>query len=608
MKTSIPFVTNRHERRSLRSATVAFCISLAGVLGAKAQHLDGTLDTNFYGSPLYVQTINTGFGNSSGGGDASGCELDAVYTKVSGGNLYIFIAGCYQNNGNHLNVFIAGGGAGQTNLNISGGWTASAMNGSGFPNGFQATYMLDLNDYSGTLYANGYVLNNSGSVNSYLGSVGLSSGIGTGTVSGIEFALNNTLTSTMGASGQALSGAGSGTNTTTGLEIVIPTSAIGYTSGAVNVLCDINGNNDGYLSNQFLPGLAVGSANLGTTTFNFSTTPPVTNQVVFAVDMTYQIQLGYFHPGSSVYVAGNFNGWPGASSGNGLLLVNNPPYNSGGNTNIYYGTNTFIGLPGTSPTQYKFNQNDASAQNGGWESIDNKVLTLLTTNGTLVLPIAVFNNLYASEVLQTQTLLTFTVDMTGAVDRFGNPFDPNNDLVLVDGDFLNPQWACLSHPADPVPNTDYSQNFLTREGTTMLYTNSYTVPAGNTLEVTYKYGIYHDSGNLNTNVDNEAGYAQNHSRYIRNNSGVYNFATDIFGQQRTNSAAANEIAFGNLTIGRPTGSVFPIAWLGLPGVHLQYSTGLGSGWTDLNATDGTMSTNWPSSTGSAFFRLIRPLQ
>ena len=608
MKPSISFISNSHGRSSVRSVMMAAGISLAGVLGVQAQHLDGTLDTSFYGSPLYVQTINTGFGNSTGGGDASGCELDAVYTKVSGGNLYIFIAGCYQNNGNHLNVFIAGGGSGQTNLNISDGWTASAMNGSAFPNGFQATYMLDLNDYSGTVYADGYTLNNSGSVNAYLGSVGLTGGIGTGTASGIEFALNNTLTSTMGTSGQALSGATSGTNTTTGLEIVIPTSMIGYTSGSVNVLCDINGGNDGYLSNQFLPGLAIGSGNLGTTTFNFSSTPPVTNQVVFAVDMTYQIQLGYFHPGSSVYVAGNFNGWPAASSGTGLVLTNYPPYNSGGNTNIYYGTNTFTGLPGTSPTQYKFNQNDASAQNGGWESIDNKTLTLLTTNGTLVLPIAVFNNLYASEVLATNTLLTFTVDMTGAVDEFGNPFDVNNDEVLVDGDFLNPQWAALSHPTDPEIQSDYGQNFLTREGSTMLFTNSYLVPAGNPLEITYKYGIYHDSGDLNTNVDNEAGYAQNHVRYIRNDTGVYNFPTDIFGQQRTNSAAAQEIAFGNLAIGRPSGSVFPITWLGLPGVHLQYSTSLGGGWTDLNGTDGTMSTNWPSTSNTSFFRLIRPLQ
>ena len=58
----------------------------------------------------------------------------------------------------------------------------------------------------------------------------------------------------MGASGAALSGATSGINTTTGLELVVPLSAIGYTGGNIEVLADINGGGDSYLSNQLLPG------------------------------------------------------------------------------------------------------------------------------------------------------------------------------------------------------------------------------------------------------------------------------------------------------------------------------------------------------------------
>ena len=45
----------------------------------------------------------------SGGGS----ELDAAYGKVSGGNLYLFLAGNFENNGNHLNVFLAGGASGR---------------------------------------------------------------------------------------------------------------------------------------------------------------------------------------------------------------------------------------------------------------------------------------------------------------------------------------------------------------------------------------------------------------------------------------------------------------------------------------------------------------
>ncbi len=67
--------------------------------------------------------------------------------------------------------------------------------------------------------------------------------------------LNNTLTSTMGTAGEALSGSNVGASVTNGLEIVIPTSAIGYTGGSVNVLVDINNNSDTYLSNQFPAGI-----------------------------------------------------------------------------------------------------------------------------------------------------------------------------------------------------------------------------------------------------------------------------------------------------------------------------------------------------------------
>ncbi len=224
-----------------------------------------------YGSPLAVQTINTGFGNSAGGGDATGSELDAAYGNISGGNLYLFVAGDFQNNGNSLNIFIADGRTGQSTLSTSVS-PLSAMNGSVFSPGFSATMALDFNDYQGTVYANTADL--VGNTGGYQGSVGLSSGIGSGTLNnGISLALNNTHTSTMGASGAALSGATSGANTLTGLELEIPLSLLGNANGNIEVLADMNGNGDNYISNQLLPGLAVGSGNLGTSTFNFGSTP-----------------------------------------------------------------------------------------------------------------------------------------------------------------------------------------------------------------------------------------------------------------------------------------------------------------------------------------------
>jgi hypothetical protein len=249
-----------------------------------APNLNGTVNPDFYGSPLTVQSINTGFGNSAGNNDsAGGSELDAAYGKISGGNLYLFLAGNFEANGNHLNVFIAGGAAGQTTLALPATATMAAMNGSAFSPGFQTTFAFDMNVYSATpgtvpgfLYSEEYTNNGPGTLNGgYVGALAEGSlGIAAGSDFGVSHLyLNNNHASTMGAANTALSGATSGTNTTTGLELVIPLSVIGYTGGNINVLAAINGGSDGYLSNQFLPGLPVGTANLGTATFNFGSTP-----------------------------------------------------------------------------------------------------------------------------------------------------------------------------------------------------------------------------------------------------------------------------------------------------------------------------------------------
>jgi hypothetical protein len=257
--------------RSFVTTTIAGGLAMY----AHAQNLDGTLNAGFYGGPLAVQTINTGFGNAAGGNDsAGGSELDAAYGRISGGNLYLFLAGNIENNGNHLNVFVAGGAAGQNILGVPATATLQAMNGSVFSPGFQATWAFDVNDFAGTLYSEEYSLTGVPS-GGYVGALGNSgTGLYAGSDGGVSLLyLNNNHASTMGAAGAALSGATSGANTTTGLELVVPLSAIGYTGGNVLVLADINGGGDNYLSNQFLPGLAVGTGNLGTPGFNFGATP-----------------------------------------------------------------------------------------------------------------------------------------------------------------------------------------------------------------------------------------------------------------------------------------------------------------------------------------------
>ena len=271
-------------KNTTKSKTVSALIALAAgaALPLQAQ-ITGDLGTTSvsYGSPLTVQTINTEFGDSSGAGggdDYNGSELDAGYGVVSGGNLYLFLSGDVQGgtSQNSLQIFIGGGGStvGQNTLNTTIS-PLSNMNGSTFASGFNGTLAFTMNDYSGTLYSDGANLQTGGGTGGYLGAVTLSGGIGSGapaggsySLPGLQLAFNNTHVSTQGTGGAALSGATSGAATTTGLEMEIPLSDLGTIDGNIEVMADIDNGGLNYLSNQFLPGLGVGTGNLGTSTFS----------------------------------------------------------------------------------------------------------------------------------------------------------------------------------------------------------------------------------------------------------------------------------------------------------------------------------------------------
>jgi hypothetical protein len=262
-------------RKRSRIQSLSLCVSgfaIAGVARqAHAITVNGTLDPAF-GSPLATQTIQTGFGTPTlyQGDESSGSELDAAYGTIQNNTLYLFFAGDYQNNGNHLDIFIADQRAGgQNTLNTTYGPT-SAMNGSVFSPGFNATYVIDVNDYGGTLYSNAVDLTDG--AGGYDGSIPLSSGVGSGTLtSGITYGLNNTNTVSIGENAGTAASPSIANSVTTGLEVGIPLGLLGD-STTVNVMADINGGNDGYLSNQFLPGLPLNTGNLTTSTFNLSGT------------------------------------------------------------------------------------------------------------------------------------------------------------------------------------------------------------------------------------------------------------------------------------------------------------------------------------------------
>ncbi len=253
-------------------AAIVLMTGLASHVSAQIT-VDGTLDAA-YGNALAVQTAATGFG--SGTAASGGNQLDAGYGTIANGNLYLFFAG-NTSDGNFLDVFLSDGrSGGQSTLSVSSGAT-TAMNGSVFSPGFSGTFAINANTFSGTMYPNIYDL--AAGTGGYIGSGISDTG---GTVSGapagngVQLAVNES------------SAAGTGVNTgagaltvTTGWEMAIPLALLGNPN-SVEVMADINGNPDNYLSNQFLDGLPSGTGNVGgggpysgssSGEFNFGSTP-----------------------------------------------------------------------------------------------------------------------------------------------------------------------------------------------------------------------------------------------------------------------------------------------------------------------------------------------
>lgn len=232
--------------------------------------VDGTRNVpEGYGSPLATQTINTGFGDntSSSGTSSGGSELDAIYSISTNGYLYLFISGNVQANGNNMNIFIAGGSpSGQQVLQIGGAPPEAAMNGSSFSPGFAPNLMFTITNSASVLTVHRVDLSGASGTLANLGNVTLTSGVGNhqnlaGT--GIAVGFNNVNTTGVNGSAGTAANTTAANAVTTGLELGIPLSVLGNPIGSVQVLVCINGRDFAYFSNQFLPGLAVGTGNLG---------------------------------------------------------------------------------------------------------------------------------------------------------------------------------------------------------------------------------------------------------------------------------------------------------------------------------------------------------
>lgn len=243
--------------------------SFAGA--ASAITVDGTADAG-YGAAIVTQTTQTGFGDSNLGVSdyANGSELDGAYASISGGTLYLLLAGNLESNFNKLEIYFDTKAGGQNvlrtdnpNVDFDG---LNRQSGLKFDASFSPDYWISLTGGGGPPYAmyGNYaeLLTGGGGAGYYLGTNGAVSGAalsGGTNPSGIVATINNSNTAGVGGGCGAASGAG----VTTGIELAIPLAAIGNPSGCFTVSAFINGGSHDYLANQVLGGLPAGTCNLG---------------------------------------------------------------------------------------------------------------------------------------------------------------------------------------------------------------------------------------------------------------------------------------------------------------------------------------------------------
>jgi hypothetical protein len=284
----------------MKQLLTLLAVSLLASLAGAAPTINGILDVE-YGGPLAVQSVETDFGDSSGG-LASGGELDAGYAVIDGGRLYVMLTGNIENNFNKLSVFIdsvPGGENVLTNIpqydfnNVS-----QNFGGLTFDSGFNADYHL----FGRWGPANGNtfevdIANRAGGANAVVGVNGAAASLGAGMpiqvgvvnpgnngmnnlgnraltgflTSPLNFGFNNNNSggvdgsNTPAMSGSQAANVPAALAVTTGFEFSIALADLGNPGAGSQIkLHAVYGNGDNnYHSNQTLAGLPAGTDRLG---------------------------------------------------------------------------------------------------------------------------------------------------------------------------------------------------------------------------------------------------------------------------------------------------------------------------------------------------------
>lgn len=227
--------------------------------------IDGVRDSA-YGAPTSIQTINSAFGSN---------EIDAAYTKVEDGKLFLMITGNLQNNFNKLEVFFDTGDQITTNVYTSAGNDNSGnMNGMRFDTDFSPEYQIIMRrGFDGSTNLFDLDISNLATAQSdFYGNLFSNSqtgagSTGTGTVNSnpIEVAYDdsNTAGITDGDNSGSAADQAAAAAVTTGIELCIDLTDLGNPSGSMKIMVLLNNDSHNFMSNQTLGGLPVGTDNLG---------------------------------------------------------------------------------------------------------------------------------------------------------------------------------------------------------------------------------------------------------------------------------------------------------------------------------------------------------
>jgi hypothetical protein len=318
-----------------------FALSLLACPTSAAPTINGILDFE-YGGPLAVQSVETGFGDSTGG-LTSGGELDAGYAVIDGARLYVMLTGNIENNFNKVSVFIDSVPGGENVLTNTPQYdfnnVSQNFGGLTFDSGFAADYHL-FGRWGG---GNGNtfevdIANRSGGGNASVNVNGAAASLGAGmpiqvgvinpgnngmnnlgnrVLTGflnnpLNFSFNNNNSggidecNTPAMSGCQAANVPAALAVTTGFEFAISLADLGNPAPGSQIKIHAaygNGDNN-FLSNQTLSGLPTGTGNLGGNgSGGFTGTLSGVNFNSFAGNQYFVITVPVPEPASSALLA-----------------------------------------------------------------------------------------------------------------------------------------------------------------------------------------------------------------------------------------------------------------------------------------------------------------